>query len=181
MPKKFVPIKAGDGIVLRRYRMGDARALARIANDARIAAQLRDRFPHPYRFEDAKGFLSHLRSEAAPTALAIEYRGRLAGTIGFMARTDVERVDAQVGYWLGAAFWGKGIATRALNAYRRHLLDTQPELTRLSAVVFVTNPGSARVLEKAGFRREARLRRSAKKNGVILDQWLYALLREEPA
>ena len=110
--------------------------------------------------------------------LAIEVAGHVAGGIGYTRHEDVERVSAEVWYWLGVSFWGRGIATAALQALSEHAFATHGELTRLYAVPFSWNPASARVLEKAGYRREAILRQSVIKDGQVLDQWMYALLRD---
>ena len=171
-------IDAGGGVRLRRFRKSDAPALARLANDSRIAANLRDAFPHPYSIDDARGFLAMIVGAEQPIVFAIEAGGRLAGAIGATPRTDVERIGAEVGYWIGAEFWGRGIASRALLAFGADLFATRPELERLFALPFTNNRGSVRVLEKAGYTREGRLRRSVRKNGVVLDQWMYALLRD---
>ncbi len=95
------------------------------------------------------------------------------------ARTDVERIGAEVGYWLGRAFWNRGVATAALRLLTAHAFAADPELRRLWAVPFVTNIASARVLEKAGYTREGTLRQSAIKDGRVLDQWMYAILRTD--
>lgn len=164
---------------LRSWRGDDAAALAAQANDRRVARNMRDAFPHPYTVEDARAFLAMAAAREPDSFLAIEVAGEVAGGIGYTMHSDVERVGAEVGYWLGEGFWGRGIATDALRALSRHALARHPELVRLWAVPFAWNPASARVLEKAGYRREGTLRRSAIKEGQVLDQWMYALLREE--
>jgi RimJ/RimL family protein N-acetyltransferase len=95
-----------------------------------------------------------------------------------MLQGDVERVSAEIGYWLGEAFWGRGIATDALTAVTRLAIERY-HLTRLFALPFATNIASCRVLEKAGYALEGRLRRSAIKDGVILDQLQYAFIAAE--
>jgi RimJ/RimL family protein N-acetyltransferase len=117
--------------------------------------------------------------KAPPSFLAIEFSGRTAGGIGYSRHTDVERVGAEVGYWLGHEFWGRGIGTAALRALTTRAFRAHQELRRLYAVPFATNPASARVLQKAGYRCEGTLRQSVVKDGQILDQWMYAILREE--
>ncbi len=81
-----------------------------------------------------------------------------------------------MGYWLGEPFWGRGLTTRAVLAASDWAFEHY-KLTRIFAMAFSHNVGSMRVLEKAGFQREGNLRRSAVKNGVILDQTLYAKVR----
>jgi RimJ/RimL family protein N-acetyltransferase len=138
---------------------------------------LRDAFPHPYGTEDGKRFIAMARAMTPRTYFAIEVEERLAGGIGYTLHSDVERIGAEVGYWLGHEFWGRGIATAALQMLTAHAFQAHPELQRLWAVPYATNAASARVLEKAGYVREGTLRRSAIKDGRILDQWMYAILR----
>jgi len=166
---------------LRLWRAEDAAELAQQANDRRVWLAMRDAFPHPYGREDAERFIAKATAMSPQTYFAIEVDGRVAGGIGYTLHADVERIGAEVGYWLGAEFWGRGVATAALNALTALAFAAQPELQRLYAVPFSTNPASARVLEKCGYLREGTLRRSAVKNGLVLDQWMYAALREEPS
>ena len=169
-----------DGVVvLRGWSETDAEALARQANDRSVWIGLRDAFPHPYGIEDARRFLAMSSPMQPPRNFAIEVDGLLAGGIGYTLRSDVERVGAEVGYWLGSGFRGKGVATAALRLMSGHAFRAHPELRRLYAVPFASNRASARVLEKAGYRLEGTLRQSAVKDGRILDQWMYALLRNE--
>jgi ribosomal-protein-alanine N-acetyltransferase len=166
-------------IAVRPYRDEDAEPLARQANDRRVWLGLRDAFPHPYRREDARRYIAQALKRSPPAAFAIQVAGELAGGIGFTPHTDVERVIAEIGYWVAHAFWGRGVATAALRLVTRHAFETEPGLRRLYAVPFSTNPASARVLEKAGYRREGTLRQNAIKDGKVLDQWMYAILRDE--
>lgn len=134
---------------------------------------LRDRFPYPYEQEHAIAFLSWLAQQVSPTVWAIEVNGEAAGGIGLELHSDVERVSAEIGYWLGESLWGRGIATEALTAVSQEAF-TRYELTRLYAVPFADHPASIRVLEKSGYVREGRMKQSAIKGGKIRDQFLYA-------
>ena len=173
-----VRLEAGE-ILVREWRESDAECLVPQANDRRVWLGLRDAFPHPYRIEDAREFIGTVRQSVPPTYFAIEVDHRLAGGIGYVPKADVERVGAEVGYWLGFEFWGRGIATRALRLLTGHAFRASGELRRLYALPYATNVASARVLAKAGYRCEGLLRQSAIKEGRILDQWMYAILREE--
>jgi RimJ/RimL family protein N-acetyltransferase len=175
-----VRLPAGVAVV-RHWRMADASELAAQANDHRVSRNLRDRFPHPYGLEDAERFLSMSTSMSPQTNFALEVDGRVAGGIGYVLHGDIERIGAEVGYWLGVAFWGRGIVTAAVRAITAYAFATHPELERLWAVPFLTNPASARVLEKAGYRLEGIMRHSAIKDGQVVDQWMYAILRGEAA
>ncbi|MCU1386258.1 MAG: family N-acetyltransferase [Acidobacteria bacterium] len=165
---------------VRSWRMGDAEALARHGNNRNIWLNLRDAFPHPYTPHDAREFINSLRHRAPETTFAIAVNGEAAGSVGFVLRHDVERVSAEIGYWLAEPFWGRGMATEALVAITRYAIATH-HLTRVYALPFAWNTASCRVLEKAGYTLEARLRRSAIKNGVITDQLQYAFVVPETA
>jgi ribosomal-protein-alanine N-acetyltransferase len=160
---------------IRSWKRSDVDSVTTYANNRNIWINLRDRFPHPYAERHARDFIRHARAQRPETAFAIVVDGVAVGGIGFVPQTDVERVSAEVGYWLGEPFWGRGITTEALVAVTRYAIDTHG-LTRLYAVPFVWNAGSCRVLEKAGYVLEGRLRRSAVKDGRITDQMQYAFI-----
>ena len=158
---------------VRPWRMADADAVVRHANNVNVARQLRDRFPHPYSRANAQAFLKGAMSVLDSSNLAIDVGGEAAGAIGYVAGTDVERYSAEIGYWLGEAHWGRGITTEALVLVTEHLFASA-NLLRLFALPFAENLGSIRVLEKAGFVREAILKSSSVKYGTPRDQALYA-------
>lgn len=160
--------------MLRSWTPKDSHSLVRHANSYEVWRHMRDRFPHPYTHEDAEEWIALVGEGKPQTQFAIETHGEAVGGIGLLLKSDVERRSAEMGYWLGEVVWGKGIATAAV----RGLIDYGFEafgLTRIFAVPFANNPASARVLEKAGFVREGVMRRSAIKDGVVLDQVLYAI------
>lgn len=171
-----VRLELGDGFCIRPFVPGDATALARHANNPAVARGLRDRFPHPYTRRDAEVFLRGVGAQAEAGDFAIAAADEVVGGIGAQRQPDVHRLSAEIGYWLGEAYWGRGLATRALHAFGDWLFATTA-LERLYACVFETNPASRRVLEKAGFSLEGRLRRAVVKDGRMLDQFLYARLR----
>jgi|SRR5208337_2688252 len=161
---------------VRSWRKNDLDALVRYANNPKIAANLRDQFPHPYTQAAAANYLTDVRAAEVETSFAVEYGGEAIGGIGFKLGTDVARLSAEMGYWLGETHWRRGLATRAVLATSDWAFENY-QLTRIFAMAFSHNVASMRVLEKAGFEREGILRRSAVKNGVILDQVLYAKVR----
>jgi ribosomal-protein-alanine N-acetyltransferase len=160
---------------VRSWSMRDAASLVEHANNHKIWINLRDRFPHPYSRRDARTFITAIRSRDPETNFAIVVDGRAVGGIGFVLHEDVERVSAEIGYWLGEPFWGRGIATEALKAMTMYAVERHG-LMRLYALPFAWNAASARVLEKAGYTLEATLRRSAIKNGIVTDQLQYAFI-----
>jgi RimJ/RimL family protein N-acetyltransferase len=161
---------------IRSWHARDAAAIVRHANNRKIWLNLRDRFPFPYTSDHAHNFLSWVTTQASPTVWAIEVGGEACGSIGIELHTDVERVSAEIGYWLGQSMWGRGIATEALVAVTSEVFR-QFDLTRLYAVPFADHLASVRVLEKASYVREGYLRHSAIKNGTIRDQLLFAAYR----
>ena len=166
--------------VVRLWRTADVERLAHHANNRKIWLNLRDAFPHPYTTHDAREFIRSIRNRTPETTFAIDVDGEAIGSVGFVLRHDVERVSAEIGYWLAESFWGRGIATEALAATTEHAIATY-QLTRIYALPFAWNTASCRVLEKVGYTLEARLHRSAIKNGVITDQMQYAFVVPETA
>lgn len=163
----------GNRCVVRPWRMDDAEAVVRHANNINVARQLRDRFPHPYTRANANAFLKAATSAPEPSNLAIDVDGEAIGAVGYVPGIDVERFSAEIGYWLGESYWGHGIATEALLLVTTHVFETL-NLLRLFALPFADNAGSIRVLEKAGYTREGTLRASSVKYGQPRDQLLYA-------
>jgi RimJ/RimL family protein N-acetyltransferase len=158
---------------LRPFQSADAPSIAELANDRDIWINLRDRFPHPYDLAHAETYITHVSKQNPPTSLVISVGGRAAGSISVKLGSDIERVNAEIGYWLGKPYWGRGIVTAALGGMTRYALK-EFKLTRVFAVPFARNPASSRVLEKAGFTREGLMKQSAIKDGVVEDQYLYA-------
>ena len=92
--------------------------------------------------------------------------------------SDVHRRTAELGYWLAEPLWGRGIMTAAVRAFVPACFETY-ELDRIFATASSNNAASARVLEKAGFAFEGRLRKNAFKDGEVLDSLIYAVVRGE--
>lgn len=164
---------------LRPFRMADSESLARHANNPKIAARVRDRFPNPYTVEDAIQFLKGVAKQGAESSefvLAIEVGGEAVGGIGIVRGADIGRVTAELGYWIGEQYWGRGIVTEAIRRFTPWVMERY-DLTRLHADCFTDNPASSRVLEKAGFVRESTKRRAAIKLGEIKDMHVYVTLR----
>src|SRR5262245_2881749 len=142
--------------VVRAWMRSDRDALVVQANNPAIAANLRDGFPSPYTVEAADRHIADAIARPVPTQLAIEIDGEAAGGIGLALHDDVERVSAELGYWLGERHWGRGVMTEAVRAVTDWGFATFA-LTRIYAVPFATSVGSLRVLEKAGYVCEGRL------------------------
>lgn len=170
-------MSTADNLVLRPWTREDIDSLVRYANNRNVWINLRNVFPNPYTHADAEKWIEHCESEAIkPANFAIELSGEAIGGVGVRLLDDVHRLTAEIGYWIAEPFWGKGIATEALKRTTRYAF-AEFGLERLQATVFEWNPASARVLEKAGYVVEGRMRRFIIKDGRIGDALLYAMLR----
>ena len=162
---------------VRSWEWRDRNAIVRHANNRNVWINLRDRFPYPYTDADARNWLDLVVGHQPETNFAIDVAGEAVGGIGFIMQPDVARRSAEIGYWLGEEFWGRGIVSEALSAVTDHAFANH-DLCRIFAHVFDWNRASARVLEKAGYDFEGRMRKSVTKDGQTIDQLMYAIVRE---
>ena len=145
-----IPVLETERLVLRAPRLEDAAWIAMLANERRIAENTA-RIPHPYALADAEAFLAAAnRSDRETTFVIALADGTLIGACGLELRDGPGGSTPELGYWLGAAYWGRGFATEAVRALIDHAF-TDLELEALQAGARVTNPASRRVLEKCGF------------------------------
>jgi len=165
-------------IALRPWQPGDEDALVRLADNRRIWRNLTNRFPHPYRHEDAIAWIDVANQKPADARhCAILLEGEVAGSVGFQRLEDLATRTAEIGYWIGEPFWGRGLATEALRRATAQAFD-EFDFVRLQAGVLAWNPASCRVLEKVGYALEARLQKQVYKDGEVCDLLLYVLLRD---
>ena len=162
---------------VRSWEWRDRDAIVRHANNKNVSINLRDRFPSPYTVNDARTWLDMVVGREPETNFAIDVAGEAIGGIGFSLQPDVAYRSAEIGYWLGEEYWGRGIASEALIAVTDHAF-AHYDICRLYAHVFEWNGASARVLEKAGYVFEGRLRKSVTKEGKTIDQLMYAMVRD---
>lgn len=162
--------------LIRNFAQADALSLSRYADNPKIAINLRDAFPSPYTLVDAENFLARVSSQSTITTFAIATENEAIGSIGLMIGQDVHRFSAELGYWLAEPFWGKGIMSSAVVTVVQYGFESL-RLNRIYAEPYHTNPASIRVLQKAGFEYEGRMRANVVKKGKILDQLLYAIIR----
>lgn len=160
--------------LLREWRMEDLNSLVKYANNPHIADYLTDRYPHPYGMKDGIKFIKMASSQNPGRIFAIEIEGHAAGAIGLEPREDIHRLNAELGYWLAEPFWGRGIMTAVIKEMVDYGFKTF-EINRIYARPFGSNQASHRVLEKAGFRLEARLEQVLVKNGRFEDELIYAI------
>jgi len=163
---------------LKKWHIDYANDVAEYANNKKIADNVRNVFPYPYTLEDARSYITSCaeNDELRQLCRAIVINGKAAGSIGIFIRDDIHCKSAELGYWLGEPFWGRGIMSSAVTdlcetAFKHY------DIVRVFAEPFAHNTGSRKVLEKAGFELEGVNEKSIFKNGVILDSCIYALLK----
>jgi [ribosomal protein S5]-alanine N-acetyltransferase len=167
-----------SSVKLRPFRLEDAPRLAELANNIKIAVNLRDGFPHPYSLADAENFIKMCMSQNPTQAFAIEYNGEYAGNIGLHPETDVYRKSAEIGYFLGEPYWGKGIMTEAVKQMVEYGFANL-DIVRIHTGIFEYNVASQRVLEKCGFKKEVVFEKAIFKNNRLWNEVRYALLKNQ--
>lgn len=163
--------------ILRKWDIKDVASLLKYANNPKIAANLTDQFPHPYKKENADAFVAMAAKNNPVNIFAIEINGEAAGGIGLHFQTDIYRKNAELGYWIAEPYWGKGIMTKAVSRMVDYGFKTF-EIQRIFARPFGTNIASQKVLEKAGFILEGSFKDTLFKNGIYLDELIYAARRK---
>lgn len=161
---------------LRPLMPEDAESLAIHLNNKNVWDNLRDGLPYPYTPEDAKAFIAFQHNEPSLTCYGIVVDGKAVGNIGFTRNHDVERFSAEVGYYIGEDYWGRGIMSAALSSAVADYFFTT-DVIRLYATPFGHNKASARVLEKAGFTFKCTMTKAAYKNGRFTDELYYERLK----
>lgn len=168
-----------ERLTLRAPRLEDAKAIAQVANDRRIAENT-TRIPHPYRLADAQAFVERVNRDGGELAFLITLDDEPIGACG-LARLDGPAPD--LGYWIGVPYWGNGYATEAARAVIDHAFTALGQQA-LQAGARVTNPASRRVLEKCGFQwtgvglyRIRALSSSAPIDQFRLDRGIWASLK----
>jgi ribosomal-protein-alanine N-acetyltransferase len=181
-------------VALRPWTLGDAEPLVRLGDDRNIWRNLRDRFPRPFTVPAADLWLGeHIDDDDvinwSQRSFAIWWRDQLTGGVHLKRRENEHRICADLTFWVGRPFWGRGIATAAVRAGTAYAFDVLLGLERVQTFVFdwtaessrvPEGPGyaeAARVLENAGYTFEGRLRHYALKDELYGDALLYARLR----
>jgi RimJ/RimL family protein N-acetyltransferase len=167
---------AQGSILLRSYYDNDKDRLAELCNNKKIWDNLRDFIPYPYTILDAERFIDICHNEKPQTTFAIEYNGELIGSIGLILQTDVYKLTAEIGYWIGEPYWRKGITTKAVGMIVDYGFK-ELGLLRIFTGVFDFNKASQRVLEKSGFKLEGIFEKSILKNGIICNEYRYGKVK----
>lgn len=159
---------------LRKWTLDDLPSLLKNANNYEIAKYMTNQFPYPYQKEKGIEFL-HFAMKTNPTRIfAIDVKGKAIGAIGIHPQLGIQCKNAELGYWIGQSFWGKGIMTKAISEVVTYGFKTF-DINRIFARPFGTNIGSQKALEKVGFLLEARFKHTFFKNGDYLDELVYGI------
>ena len=172
-----LPFAFADGTgVLRTWRRSDRASLLRHADNANVARFLSTRFPHPYTGRDADAWFAFLDAQREPEALAIDVGGEAVGGVGLRRPADPEFAHTgELGYWLGEAFWRRGIVTAAVAVFVPFAM-ARWNLARLTSYANPRNAGSVHLLENAGFVREGLIRARAIRDGIVHDHLVFGLV-----
>ena len=163
-------------VTIRRWKYEDLSSLVFHANNINVWNNVRNYFPHPYTEENGRAWLDKVVEPEPVINMAIDVDGEAVGGIGLILNGDVYIKSAEIGYWLGESFWGKGISTEAvgqMTEYAFYYFD----LVRLYAEVFESNKASMRVLEKNGYYLEGVRRKAVFKNEKLMDDYIWVKLR----
>ena len=165
-----------ERLLLRPYTNADIPALLPLIG-AREVAAMTLRVPHPYTEEDARAMLQRFSHETMKWfGIFLRAGEELCGGIGLNLEPDHDR--AEIGYWIGIPYWGKGIASEAAREVIRYGFE-ELKLHRIFAICFAGNQASLRILEKLGMTYEGRSRQHIKKWKEYRDVENYGMLAEE--
>jgi len=163
---------------LRPFKNSDLQSLVKYANNYNVARFMTNQFPHPYSEDDGRKFISSVCDSNPVNVFAIEVNCEAVGSIGIFPQSDIHEKNAEMGYWLAEPFWGNSIITRAIGQIVDYGFKTF-DITTIFSRPFSINLASKRVLEKAGFVLEARLKNAIYKNGNYMDELIYAKRRDD--
>jgi RimJ/RimL family protein N-acetyltransferase len=168
-------------LVLGAFQPSDAEQLQRLAGDREIADTTL-LIPHPYELDHALAWIGNQRKESV-RGRAINFAVRLAENlqlIGCAGLRDIDREhrQAELGFWIGREYWGRGFASEAAAAVVQYGFDTLG-LNRICAHHMARNPAAGKVLQRIGMAREGLLRQRVLKWGLYEDVVIYAILRDD--
>lgn len=168
-------INMEESFKLRAWTKADIPALAKYLNNKKIWDNCRDALPYPYTEKDAEQFISFVEGQSEQNNYCIEINYEAAGNISFIRGTDVERYNAELGYWLAEPYWNQGIMSEAIKQAVEDYLSNS-NTVRIHAHVYDNNPASMKVLEKAGFHKCGIFKKACFKNGQFVDCHCYEFL-----
>lgn len=164
-------------IQLRNVNTATPEEIQKLANNHAIAVNLRDAFPYPYTVEDAVTYLELAANGVLGHVFGIYDNDTFVGCCSLIPQNDVYRINAEIGYWIGEPYWGRGYATDAVRQCLKFAFE-ELNLLRVYANICEYNIGSMKVLEKVGFEKEAIIKSSIMKEGKIFDEYLYSIRKQ---
>ena len=162
---------------LRPWSIADLDSLVKYANNWNIAKNMTDKFPFPYSENNGKAFIEFATKDDPIHIFAIEIDGQAVGGVGIHPQDDIHRKNAELGYWLAEPFWGQGIISSAIKHAVNFAFETY-DIDRVFARPFGTNAPSQKVLEKNNFVLEGKFEKVLMKDGILLDELIYAIRRK---
>jgi ribosomal-protein-alanine N-acetyltransferase len=177
-----VPTLVGERCTLRKLVPADAAALQRHADDPAVAFNLFDAFPQPYTLEQAEDWCGegHLEPQFGHV-WGIEVGGEIVGCISVATQGGIWRSSAELGYWLGRAYWRRGIVSEALALVTAWAWPALPQVMRLCMPIYARNAASRGVARKAGYVQESFVPYGIWKDGQAIDGVIFAAYRRDPA
>ena len=163
-------------IRLRPWQWSDIPNIVRICNNVHVWNNLRDQMPRPYTVRDAEEWVRYNKHLKPTRNFCIECDGQMVGGIGMVPQDDIYKRNAEIGYYVGEDFWGRGICTEAVRQIVDHVFATT-DCVRIYAGVFSHNLGSMAVLRKNAFHLEAVHHKAIFKNDRLLDEHLWVRFR----
>ena len=163
--------------LLRDWQMSDVKSLAENANNINIWNDLDDIFPHPYSEKDGVEFITKVLNGEFGVQKTIVVDEQAVGGVGIFPKTGIYRHTAELGYWLGEKYWNRGIMTDVVKEFVKYVFTEFPHLQKIYAMIFDFNTASQKVLQKAGFEREAILKKGAIKNEKVIELHYYSLIK----
>jgi RimJ/RimL family protein N-acetyltransferase len=177
LPQTTQPTLATTRLRLRPFALSDAGDVQRLAG-AREVFDTTVNIPHPYPDGAAEAWIAtHAEGFASGASVTFAIAPKDApGIVGAVGLTIARaHARAELGYWLGQPWWGRGLMTEAARAVLRYGFAVLA-LNRIQATHFVRNPASGRVMQKIGMRYEGRLLQYFKKGEGLEDVETYAAL-----
>ena len=159
-------------VKLRKIELSDKAELSRLMNNKKIWDNIRNYIPHPYKEKDAESFIELIENDELQQVFAIEFDSKFCGVIGLILQKDIYEKSAEIGYWIGEPYWGKGIVSEAVKLITEYGFEKN-NLIRIYASVFEFNIASMKVLEKNGYIKEGILKKAIFKNGENIDEHRY--------
>lgn len=142
---------------LRPWRTDDIAAFRALLDNPRVWEFLPEPYPAPLTDEVVRGLIELSNGAEHHEVRAIEVDGEAVGQVrlAFDPGGD-DRSEGEISYWLGEPHWGRGIGSQVVSLYTAACFRSRPDLESVVARVHGRNAASARVLEKAGYRQEAK-------------------------